>query len=345
LDTSPLRKETTARLPVPHHDEQAVAGFEIRFPGDTQKPAVCAYATRMRRYLPFLLIAAVACQESGPATPSTPPRPAAGSKTATPAVKMTPEEEVVSWKEKRRTNLLKEDGWLTLVGLTWLNPGDNEVKLPAHPPVVAHFSLQNGKVTLTAPVQGAPQVLRDDTDPAGPQNVRMGTFRFNVIKRNDRYALRMKDSEAEARSHFKGLEYFPFDPKWRIEGHFEPYNPPHKIAITNVLGMTSDEIAPGAITFDVAGKPVRIEPILEQGETDYFIIFKDGTSGKETYGAARYLYATPPGPDGRIVVDFNKAYNPPCAFTPYATCPLPPPGNRLPFRIEAGEKKYAGGHA
>ncbi|MEO8034256.1 MAG: DUF1684 domain-containing protein [Acidobacteriota bacterium] len=293
----------------------------------------------MKRFLPLLLVTIAACHESTPATPSAPPRPRPAAAAVTP---QTPEQQVVAWRERRKANLLKEDGWLSLVGLTWLNPGDNEVKLPAHPPVLARFSLQDGKVTLRAPVKGKPELLRDDTDPSGPQVVRMGTFRFNVIKRNDRFALRMKDSEAEARTQFQGLEYFPFDPKWRIEAHFEPYNPPHKISITNVLGMTSEEIAPGAISFTVDGKPYRLEPILEQGEKDFFIIFKDGTSGKETYGAARYLYATPPGPDGKIVVDFNKAYNPPCAFTPYATCPLPPPGNRLPIRIEAGEKKYAG---
>ena len=109
--------------------------------------------------------------------------------------------------------------------------------------------------------------------------------------------------------------------------------------------MTGDETSPGAIVFTVDGKEYSIDPILEQGESDYFIIFRDATAGKETYPAARYLYAAPPGPDGKIILDFNKAYNPPCAFTPYATCPLPPPQNKLPFRIEAGEKKYAGGHA
>src|SRR5438132_13423089 len=109
--------------------------------------------------------------------------------------------------------------------------------------------------------------------------------------------------------------------------------------------MTSDEASPGALVFTLAGKTFRIDPILEQGEKDLFIIFKDATAGKETYPAARYVYASQPGANGKTVIDFNHAYNPPCAFTPYATCPLPPPQNRLPIRIEAGEKKYAGGHA
>ena len=108
-----------------------------------------------------------------------------------------------------------------------------------------------------------------------------------------------------------------------------------------VTGMTSDNISPGAIVFDVDGKEYRVDPILEEGSTDYFIIFRDATSKDTTYPAGRYLYAAPPK-DGKMIVDFNKAYNPPCAFTPFATCPLPPLQNRLPFRIEAGEKKYAG---
>ncbi|MGZ7039414.1 MAG: DUF1684 domain-containing protein, partial [Thermoanaerobaculia bacterium] len=151
-----------------------------------------------------------------------------------------------------------------------------------------------------------------------------------------------KDSSSPARTKFKGLDYFPFNPKWRVEASFEPFNPPRKIPIVNVLGMSSEEISPGLLVFKVDGKEYRLQPILEQGEKDYFLIFRDDTSGKETYTAARYLYATPPGPDGKTIIDFNRAYNPPCAFTHYATCPLPPPQNRLHVRVDAGEKKYAG---
>ncbi|MEP6635073.1 MAG: DUF1684 domain-containing protein, partial [Acidobacteriota bacterium] len=112
--------------------------------------------------------------------------------------------------------------------------------------------------------------------------------------------------------------------------------------ITNVLGMTDDETSPGALAFEVDGKAYRIDPILEKGETDYFVMIADETTGKETYGAGRYLYVTPPDASGKVVVDFNKLYSPPCAFTNFATCPLPPKQNHLPFRIDAGEKKYAG---
>ncbi|HYS54019.1 MAG TPA: DUF1684 domain-containing protein [Thermoanaerobaculia bacterium] len=240
------------------------------------------------------------------------------------------------WRTQRRARLLSEDGWLTLVGLYWLHEGTNNI-----PPLRAQFVLKNGHVTL---LPGTP--LRDDTDPKGPTIIRSGTLSYQVIKRGDvkgdRFGIRAKDTKSEARKNFKGLDYFAFSPAFRVTAHFEPYKPPRKIAITNVLGMTSDETSPGALVFKLNGRPYQIDPILEQGETDLFIIFKDATSGRETYGAARYLYAHPPDANGNTVVDFNKSYNPPCVFTPYATCPLPPPQNRLPIRVEAGEKKYAG---
>jgi uncharacterized protein (DUF1684 family) len=257
--------------------------------------------------------------------------------------------DIDQWRAQRRARLLSDDGWLTLVGLLWLHDGTNDVTLPAHPPVSARFVLQNGRVTLQPSSQlgiKSPTPLRDDTDPNGPTIIRAGTLSFQAIKRGDvkgdRYGIRVKDTSSEARKNFKGLDYFAFNPAFRVTAHFEPYNPPRKIAITNVLGMTSEEISPGALVFNLKGKTFRIDPILEQGETDLFIIFKDATSGKETYGAARYMYAHPPDAKGNTVVDFNKSYNPPCVFTPYATCPLPPAQNRLPIRVEAGEKKYAG---
>jgi len=255
------------------------------------------------------------------------------------------QQEITHWRENRRTKLLGDDSWLTLVGLQWLNEGDNKIE---NPPVGASATLKNGVVTL-APnlnltINGKtvtqPTVLANDTDANGPTIVQSGTTKFNVIKRVDKYGLRVRDTNAEARKNFKGLDYFPINPKWRIEAQFVPFTPPHHIPIANVLGMTSDEVAPGELVFDVDGKEVRMLPILEQGEKDYFIIFKDATSGKETYAAARYVYAAPPV-NGKTVIDFNKAYNPPCTFTPYATCPLPPKQNRLPFRIEKKKKKYA----
>jgi len=257
-----------------------------------------------------------------------------------------------AWRAQRRASLTKPDGWLSLVGLFWLHPGANDVTLPAHPqPVVAHFDLANNVVTIApnaaVTIDGkpvtAPTPLRDDTADNGPTLMKSGTLSFTAIRRIDRFGIRVKDPESDARRNFKGLDYFPPNAKYRVEARFEPYNPPKKIPITNVLGMTGDEISPGALVFTIDGQQFRIDPILEQGTTDLFIIFKDATAGHETYGAARYVYAHP-AKDGVTTIDFNHAYNPPCAFTPYATCPLPPPQNRLPIRIEAGEKQYAGGH-
>ena len=243
------------------------------------------------------------------------------------------------WRTHRHDRLLSDDGWLTLAGLYWLHEGTNDIA-----PLHAKFLLKNGSVTL---LPNTP--LRDDTDPKGPTITRAGTLSYQVIKREDvkgdRFGIRVKDTNSEARKNFKGLDYFPFNPSYRVTAHFEPYSPAKKIPITNVLGMTSDETSPGALVFKLNGKTYRLDPIWDMSDPeprDLFIIFKDATSGKETYGAARYLYAHPPDANGNTVVDFNKSYNPPCVFTPYATCPLPPQQNRLPVRVEAGEKKYAG---
>lgn len=280
-------------------------------------------------------------------------------KTKTPA---NYEADIQKWRAGRLARLTADDSWLTLVGLLWLNEGanrigsdgaQNDVVLPAKAPATAGtVTLRNGAVTLepAAPmtiggkgVSGGTPLL-PDTDPNGPTVVQLGTMRFHIIKRGDRYGVRAKDPDSDARKHFKGLEYYPVDPKWRVEARFEPYNPPKKVAITDVRGQTNEETSPGALVFTIDGQTFRIDPILERGESDFFIIIKDVTSGDATYPAGRYLYASPPGADGKVIVDFNKAYTPPCAFTSFATCPLPPPQNRLPIRIEAGEKKYAGGH-
>ncbi len=269
--------------------------------------------------------------------------------------------ETEKWQNNRAANLKKEDSWLTLVGLYWLKEGENKFGSNATnavvlakekaPDVAGSFWLEKGEVRLAAlpsanvTVDGKPVTsldLKDDNDDNGPTILKMGTLIINVLKRGDRIGVRVKDSQSEARTQFKGLEYFPTDPKWRVEARFEPYQPAKVIPITNVLGMTDNETSPGALAFDIDGKTYRIDPILEQGETDYFIMIADETTGRETYGAGRYLYVSPPDASGKVIIDFNQAYNPPCAFTAYATCPLPPRQNHLPIRIEAGEKKYAG---
>jgi uncharacterized protein (DUF1684 family) len=269
--------------------------------------------------------------------------------------------QIQKWQSNRLTSLTKEDGWLTLVGLFWLNEGENRfgsdpgnpIVLPKDkaPPIAGSLWLENDRVRLasrpgveiTADGKSATTLdLKDDNDDRGPTILKLGSLLINVVKRGERIGVRVKDTETRTRREFKGLEYYPVDPKWRIEARFEPYQPPKTIPITNVLSMTDDETSPGALAFEVDGKTYRIDPILEKGETDLFVMIADETTGRETYGAGRYLYVSPPDASGKVIIDFNKTYSPPCAFTNFATCPLPPRQNHLPFRIEAGEKKYAG---
>lgn len=269
-------------------------------------------------------------------------------------------DEVEQWKSKRLASLKGEDGWLSLVGLHWLKEGENkigsdpsnEVTLPEgkSPRVAGSLFLKGGAVKIEArpnsgiTSEGKPVTSLDlsyDADSGKPTMLKLGTLTFHVIKRGERLGVRVKDSASPERVNFHGLEYFPLDERWRFEARFEPHNPPKTIPITNVLGMEDDEPSPGAVVFDLNGQTYRLDALTEPGEEQFFIIFADTTSGKETYGAGRYLYAGPPDAQGRLLIDFNEAYSPPCAFTKYATCPLPPEQNRLPLRVEAGEK-FAG---
>ena len=186
----------------------------------------------------------------------------------------------------------------------------------------------------------APARLLSDADGA-PTRVRRGSVEFHVIARGGRLAARVQDAESAGRRNFAGIASFPIDPAWRIEARFEAHDPPRRRRIAGVQGTVEEETFPGFVLFEVAGCGHRLEVIRERGETDYWIVFGDATNGRETYGAGRFVYAPPPV-CGRTVVDFNKAYNPPCAFTPFSTCPLPPEGNRLTIRVEAGEK-FGGG--
>jgi len=266
--------------------------------------------------------------------------------------------EIEAWKARRVASLRSDEGWLTVVGLFWLSQGpntvgsahDGTVVLPPHdvPARVGIFRLAGARVAFEpapgADVRVAGQPVHAGeihTDAAGdPTVLTIGSVRFYVIERDHRFAVRVKDTRSDARRDFHGITYFPTDPAWRIEARFEPYDPPRSIPIPNVLGHVDPESSPGAIVFTRDGKTLRLDAVLERGETDYFVIFGDRTNGTDTYGAGRFLYVAPPV-DGRTVIDFNKAYNPPCVFTPYATCPLPPPQNKLPIRVEAGEKQYA----
>jgi uncharacterized protein (DUF1684 family) len=188
------------------------------------------------------------------------------------------------------------------------------------------------------------QVIGERTlaDDAGgkPDIVQLGDLRFHAIRRGERFGVRVRDPKSPLRSGFKGLEYFPAAPAYRVEAEFQAYEKPRKVPIPTVLGTTEEMEAPGRVRFVLAGQELTLEPVVEDPkEPSLFFIFKDATAGSETYPAGRFLYAEMPK-DGKVVLDFNKAYNPPCAFTPYATCPLPPRQNWLNVRVEAGEKKF-----
>lgn len=266
------------------------------------------------------------------------------------------ESELGRWKAKRLASLKSDDGWLTLVGLFWLGEGENrlgsdpanEIVLPEGkaPAQAGALRLAGGRVTLEArpgsgiTSEGRPLTtleLKSDED-GRPTLLELGSLSFHVVRRGDRLGLRVRDRENPARAEFKGVEYYPADRGWLVPARFEPYDPPKQMPIMNVLGMETEETSPGALVFEVGGRSYRLDALREKGNEQLFIIFADQTSGGETYGAGRYLYADPPGPDGRVLLDFNRAYSPPCAFTRYATCPLPPPQNRLALRVEAGEK-------
>jgi len=272
------------------------------------------------------------------------------------------QKEINDWRATRLTKVTGPEGWTTLVGLYWLKPGANrfgsaessDLRLasPGFPVLAGSFDFDGKNVSFSAakdaPVTSGGQavsrlkLLTDaDPDPKAPTLLNLGSVSFYAIQRVDRYGVRVRDTQADARVHFKGLEYFPLDQHWRFEAKFIPYAPMKKIPIINILGMEEDMDSPGAVEFNMDGKAYRLDTVLEQGETDYFVMFADQTSGKQTYGAGRFMYVKPPV-DGVTVLDFNKSYNPPCTFSPYATCPLPPPQNRLPLAITAGELKYAG---
>jgi uncharacterized protein len=265
--------------------------------------------------------------------------------------------DVEAWRLHRLQRLARPDGWLTLAGLFWLDEGANtfgsdkanRVVLPAPtPPCMGELVLEHGSVRVRVAgsveliSQGKPvteMALRSDAD-GDPTILEYGPVGFYVIKRRERFGIRVKNAESPALLHFTGLDAFPISSEWRFDASFERYDPPRDVVVPNVMGGTDIEKCPGAVVFEVGGKAYRLEPVIEQGSEDLFIIFGDTTNGYETYGAGRFIYVKWPDARGRTVLDFNKAYNPPCVFTPYATCPLPPAANRLPIRIEAGEKTY-----
>lgn len=279
---------------------------------------------------------------------------------ATPDVRLDPDAhaaDVEAWRQYRY-NLLAEEGWLLLVGLEWLEPGDNtfgaapdnDVVLAGEgvPRRVGVLRVQDSTVTMR--VEAGRGVKHGDSlvteivmQPgswASGTVATLGSLNWHVIRRGGAFALRVRDSLTPSFTEFDSIPAFPLNPAWRLAARFDRYNPPDTIRVPSILGTVNDTPSPGAAVFRVDGRTYRLDVLGDPADSSFWIQFGDETNAIDTYGGGRYIWIdVPPGRD-EFVIDFNKSYNPPCVFTAFATCPLPPRQNRLPLRIEAGERSY-----
>ena len=256
------------------------------------------------------------------------------------------------WQEKRISNLTSENGWLNLAGLFWLSEGlntigsdlSNSIIFPGSaPPFIGSLQLSGTQIFFTShedcPVfEGDEAVSKIEmkADRTGqPTLLKSGSYGWFIIQRGEKFAVRLRDYKHPGLSGFHGIESFPADPRWRIKAEFIEFKEPMKLSIPNVTGTVEEGVCPGALEFTLEGEIHRLFP-TEAGSA-FFVIFADRTSGIETYGAGRFLSVEKPDAEGRLYIDFNRAYNPPCAYTEFATCPLPPRENILTARITAGE--------
>lgn len=262
------------------------------------------------------------------------------------------------WRAERRERLLAEDGWSSLVGLHWLelkshfvgSGPTSGIRIALGPPSLGLVQQEGDRIWFTpeqgvaASIDGEPvtrrTALHDDRDGAPTElHFDEGRGRLSVISRGPRRALRVKHADAPSRTGFGRIDYWPADEGWRVEARFVPAAPGHSIGIANIVGGIDALPSPGAVEFSRDGRDYRLEA-LEGADGGLFLILADRTSGQGSYGAGRYLETSAPDSDGRVMLNFNRAYNPPCAFTDFATCPLPPDGNRLDLAVTAGEKAY-----
>jgi hypothetical protein len=275
---------------------------------------------------------------------------------------------LIAWRAQHAAELQKSDGWLSLAGLEWLEAGDNsfgaaadnKIHLPAGGPEhLGVLHLEGTTVTLNPPPGGFPKdflaggkpaeqrelpTQRDRGDKDNPR-MTIGTLNVYVIQRGERFALRIKDAHSAAMLGFHGLKWYAPDAAYRVTAHWVPYEPAKSITLVTLIGTSYQQPVPGSAEFTLAGWHYKLEPVLEDPEgKKLFFILRDTTSTSTTYAACRFLYTGYPdkGLDkpGELVLDFNRLENPPCAYTPYATCPLPPPGNRLGIALPVGEQRY-----
>lgn len=261
---------------------------------------------------------------------------------------------IKEWRQNRLDELKAKDGWLSLAGLFWLKEGRNtfgsapandlvimEVKAPA---LIGSFFLEKGQVRFVTAagvvVLCGSEVVSDislkSNGQSEPTILRTGSLSWFIIERGERIGVRLRDSNHPRIDKLKEIETFPIDLKWHVEATLERFEKPQIIKVPTVLGTENESLAPGVLVFEIAGEVHRLTPLGDDG--DLFVVFGDETNAIETYGGGRFLGVGKPDEKGRTVIDFNMATNPPCAFSPYATCPLPPKMNRLSIRITAGEK-------
>lgn len=264
-------------------------------------------------------------------------------------------DEIRAWQQQRDAELRDPDGWLTLAGLFWLEPGENtcggdaasDIVFPGCSlPRLGRFVVTEDEVVFVAEAganvlwKGAPiTTIRLAGEGVEEPTLAHGSLRWFVIRRDNRWAVRLRDRNHPALTAFRGVDYYPVDPAWRVEAVLNSHPEPVIVPVPTILGTVNPTSSPGILHFSIQGQEQQLTA-LGQMDGSLSLIFADATSGQETYGAGRFLTVQPPDDAGVVTIDFNRAYNPPCAFTPFATCPLPPKGNRLAPAVTAGEKKY-----
>ncbi len=270
--------------------------------------------------------------------------------------------ELGQWRAQRLAKLRAADGWLSYTGSGRLRPGSfrigsgkgNELVLPAGPARLGTLTLDKdgGAVLEAVPGSGATvggEPLRRVELQAGiagereATRVQLGAAEFYLVRTGSVLGWRFRDPAAARLREFKGIDHFPVDPAWRVVARWQPFAEPRQVTLLTSIGTPQPATVPGEAVFEVEGRSYRLQPVLEKGSDQWFFLFVDRTSGKESYGGARYLF-TPPARDGKVVLDFNRAENPPCALTPHVVCPIAPPGNRLDLAVTAGEKNYFAGN-
>jgi len=264
--------------------------------------------------------------------------------------------EVEAWRAKHEADYRRD--WVTIDGLFFFKPGENRagsaptndiVLSSSLPPVVGTFVLDAGRVRFMPheglavslagqPVTGPIELKSDETVGPAPDPLLVGGVRLAIHKSGERLSLRVRDDAGAQARAFLGFRWFPIDEKYRVTGRFIPDAAPHEVKLPNMLGDIDAYTTERVVEFTLLGTTLRLRPMTTRPKRFYFI-FKDESSGHETYSAARFLYSDL-SDDGTTVLDFNEAYNPPCAFNPYTTCPIPPKENRLNVKILAGEKAY-----